>query len=130
MQPPSKLLQRGVNTLFCIGDGRQSGTSASPSILNASPEASAGGNLAIFKDGDKLRIDLRKRRINILIDDEELKRRKLEDEKHGYPTLPGRTPWQEIFRQETDQLSTGMVLRKAVKYQRLAQQFDPPRHNH
>ncbi|KAM0549184.1 hypothetical protein ACHAPJ_009493 [Fusarium lateritium] len=130
MQPPSKLLQKGINTLFCIGDGRQSGTSASPSILNASPEASAGGNLAILKDGDRLRIDLRKRRIDILIDDEELKCRKIEIKKHGYPTPPSRTPWQEIFRQETDQLSTGMVLRKAVKYQRLAQQFDPPRHNH
>ncbi|KAF4980249.1 hypothetical protein FDECE_17918 [Fusarium decemcellulare] len=127
MHPPGRLLKQGVDALFCIGDGRQSGTSACPSILNASPEASAGGNLAILRDGDKLRIDLRKRRVDILINDDELARRR---QGMAYPMVPSRTPWQEIFRQETDQLSNGMVLRKAVKYQRLAQQTDSLRHNH
>ncbi|KAJ5663187.1 L-arabonate dehydratase [Penicillium longicatenatum] len=130
MHPPGRLLKQGVDALFCIGDGRQSGTSASPSILNASPEAAAGGNLAILRDGDKLRIDLPKRRVDILISDEELQERKKEMQSKEYPLVPSATPWQEIFRQETDQLSNGMVLRKAVKYQRLAQQHEAPRHNH
>ncbi|KAJ5632730.1 L-arabonate dehydratase [Penicillium lividum] len=120
----------GVDALFCIGDGRQSGTSASPSILNASPEAAAGGNLAILRDGDRLRIDLPKRRVDILISDEELQERRKEMLSKEYPLVPNGTPWQEIFRQETDQLSNGMVLRKAVKYQRLAQRNEAPRHNH
>ncbi|KAJ5586807.1 Aconitase/3-isopropylmalate dehydratase swivel [Penicillium hispanicum] len=130
MHPPSKLLKQGVDGLFCIGDGRQSGTSASPSILNASPEAAAGGNLALLHDGDRLRIDLRKRRVDILIDDDVLQQRRQDLSARGYPLVPSGTPWQEIFRQETDQLSNGMVLRKAVKYQQLAQQSLAPRHNH
>ncbi|KAJ5732457.1 L-arabonate dehydratase [Penicillium malachiteum] len=130
MHPPGRLLKQGVDALFCIGDGRQSGTSASPSILNASPEAAAGGNLAILRDGDKLRIDLPKRRVDILISDEELQQRRQEMLSKEYPLVPSGTPWQEIFRQETDQLSNGMVLRKAVKYQRLAQKNEAPRHNH
>ncbi|KAJ5946074.1 Dihydroxy-acid/6-phosphogluconate dehydratase [Penicillium verhagenii] len=111
MHPPGRLLKQGVDALFCIGDGRQSGTSASPSILNASPEAAAGGNLAILRDGDKLRIDLPKRRVDILISDEELQQRRKEMLATEYPLVPSGTPWQEIFRQETDQLSNGMVLR-------------------
>ena len=130
MHPPGRLLKQGVDALFCIGDGRQSGTSACPSILNASPEAAAGGNLAILRDGDKLRIDLIKRRVDILIESEELEQRKREASSKEYPVVPSGTPWQEIFRQETDQLSNGMVLRKAVKYQRLAQRSQAPRHNH
>ncbi|KAJ5123054.1 Dihydroxy-acid/6-phosphogluconate dehydratase [Penicillium atrosanguineum] len=130
MHPPGRLLKQGIDALFCIGDGRQSGTSGCPSILNASPEAAAGGNLAIIKDGDKLRIDLRKRRVDILIDDSELQQRIEEASKTDYPLVPSGTPWQEIFRQETSQLSDGMVLKKAVKYQRLAQRDGPPRHNH
>ena len=132
MHPPGRLIKEGVNTLFCIGDGRQSGTSACPSILNSSPEAAAGGNLAILRDGDKLRIDLPKRRVDILVSDEELQRRGKElDAQGGYPMVPHGTPWQEIYRQETDQLGNGMVLHKAVKYQRLAQrEGDGPRHNH
>lgn len=130
MHPPGRLLKQGIDALFCIGDGRQSGTSACPSILNVSPEAAAGGNLAIVKDGDKLRIDLRKRRVDILISDKELGRRTQEVGHQEYPLVPSGTPWQEIFRQETGQLSDGMVLRKAVKYQRLAQRDGSPRHNH
>jgi dihydroxy-acid dehydratase len=130
MHPPGRLLKQGIDALFCIGDGRQSGTSGCPSILNASPEAAAGGNLAIIKDGDKLRIDLRKRRVDIMIDDSELQQRIQKASQTDYPLVPSRTPWQEIFRQETGQLSDGMVLKKAVKYQRLAQRDGPPRHNH
>ncbi|KAI9930703.1 hypothetical protein ASPWEDRAFT_132172 [Aspergillus wentii DTO 134E9] len=130
MHPPSYLLKQGVDALFCIGDGRQSGTSACPSILNASPEAAAGGNLAILRDGDKLRIDLRKRKVDILIGDEELQQRRHElDARGGYPMVPSSTPWQEIYRQETDQLGNGMVMRKATKYRGLGQ-LDGPRHNH
>ncbi|KAJ5938294.1 Aconitase/3-isopropylmalate dehydratase swivel [Penicillium verhagenii] len=130
MHPPGRLLKQGIEALFCIGDGRQSGTSGCPSILNASPEAAAGGNLTIIKDGDKLRIDLRKRRVDIIIDDRELQQRIQEASKAQYPVVPSGSPWQEIFRQETGQLSDGMVLKKAVKYQRLAQHDAPPRHNH
>lgn len=130
MHPPGRLLKKGVNALFCIGDGRQSGTSASPSILNASPEASAGGNLAILRDGDKLRIDLPKRRVDILISDEEIAQRRQALSVNGYPLVPSQSPWQEMFRRETDQLSNGMVLKEAVKYQRIAQTMGHPRHNH
>lgn len=131
MHPPGRLLQQGVKSLPCIGDGRQSGTSDSPSILNASPEAAAGGNLSLIRDGDRLRVDLTKRRVDILIDSEELQRRRknLED-RGGYSGPESHTPWQEIFRRETDQLSEGMVLRDAVKYQRVAQVVNEPRHNH
>jgi dihydroxy-acid dehydratase len=129
MHPPGRLIRQGIDGLFCIGDGRQSGTSASPSILNASPEAAAGGNLAILRDGDRLRIDLRRRRVDIIISDDEIKQRRRALDTKGYAVHPSGTPWQEIFRQETDQLGNGMVLRKAVKYQRLAQR-QPPRHNH
>jgi dihydroxy-acid dehydratase len=131
MQPPARLIKRGVDALFCIGDGRQSGTSASPSILNVTPEAAAGGNLAILRDGDKLRIDLRKRRVDILISDEELECRRQElDARGAYKVVKSGTPWQEIFRRETDQLGNGMILRRALAYQRLAQQKNEPRHNH
>ncbi|KAM5349908.1 hypothetical protein ACJ41O_006413 [Fusarium nematophilum] len=129
MHPPSRLLKQGVDALFCIGDGRQSGTSGCPSILNASPEASAGGNLSLLRDGDRIRIDLRKRRVDMLLSNSELHHRRLEADQRGDAPLISRTPWQEIFRQETDQLMNGMVLRKAIKYQRLAQQSHP-RHNH
>lgn len=131
MHPPGRLLKKGVHSLPCIGDGRQSGTSGSPSILNASPEAAAGGNLALLQDGDKVRVDLRKRRVDILISDEELKKRRAElESKGGYHGPESHTPWQELFRKETDQLSEGMVLRDAVKFQRVAQRWDEPRHNH
>lgn len=131
MQPPARLLRQGIKSLPCIGDGRQSGTSGSPSILNASPEAAAGGNLALLRDGDRLRVDLNERRVDILVDADEIERRKVDlHAKGGYSGPESQTPWQEIFRRETDQLSEGMVLRDAVKYQRVAQRWEEPRHNH
>ena len=131
MHAPGRLLKQGVRDLPCIGDGRQSGTSGTPSILNASPEAADGGNLAILKDGDMLRVDLNKRRVDILLSDEELSRRRKElEEKGGYHGPPSQTPWQDLFRRETGQLSEGMVLKRAVQFQRLAQNFPAPRDNH
>lgn len=131
MHAPGRLLKQGVHSLPCIGDGRQSGTSGSPSILNASPEAAAGGNLAILKDGDVLRVDLNKRTVNILVDGKELETRRQDLEKNGgYKVPESQTPWQEIFRNEVGQLDQGMVLEKAVKYQRIAQKYPAPRDNH
>lgn len=131
MHPPGHLLRQGVKSLPCIGDGRQSGTSGSPSILNASPEAAAGGNLALIRDGDRLRVDLNRRRVDILVSNEELNKRGAELEGAGGYNMPeSQTPWQELFRKETSQLNEGMVLREAVKYQQLAQRPEVPRHNH
>ena len=131
MQPPSALLKRGIHSLPCIGDGRQSGTSGSPSILNASPEAAAGGGLALLKNGDRVRIDLNKGSANILISDEDLDKRRMElDAAGGFPIPPSQTPWQEIQRGLTDQLGSGMVLKPAVKYQKVAQTYGVPRDNH
>jgi dihydroxy-acid dehydratase len=131
MQPPAALIKRGIHSLACIGDGRQSGTSGSPSILNASPEAAAGGGLALLKTGDRVRIDLNKGDANILISDEELERRRMElDAAGGFAFAPSQTPWQEIQRSMTDQLADGMVLKPAVKYQKVAQTFGVPRDNH
>jgi dihydroxy-acid dehydratase len=131
MHPPGHLLRQGVKSLPCIGDGRQSGTSGSPSILNASPEAAAGGNLALLRDGDRLRVDLNKRRVDILVSQKELDERRAALEAAGGYSIPeSQTPWQELFRKETSQLNEGMVLREAVKYQRLAQRSETLRHNH
>ena len=131
MQPPAALLKKGITSLPCIGDGRQSGTSGSPSILNASPEAAAGGGLAILKTGDKVRIDLRKGTADILISDEEIaKRRAALQKRGGYPVPPSQTPWQEIQRGIVDQLGDGMVLKPAVKYQDVAHTKGTPRDNH
>jgi len=129
MQPPAALIKRGVTSLPCIGDGRQSGTSASPSIVNASPESVVGGGLALLKTGDRVRIDLNKGTANILVSDAELAaRRKLFNE-NGEKYPPSQTPWQEIERGMMDQLGNGMVLKPAVKYQRVAQK-SVPRDNH
>jgi dihydroxy-acid dehydratase len=131
MQPPAALIKRGVHALPCIGDGRQSGTSGSPSILNASPEAAAGGGLALLRTGDMVRIDLGKGTADILLSADELvERRRQLDEAGGYPIPPSQTPWQEIQRSMVDQLSDGMVLRPAVEYQRVAQSMGVPRDNH
>jgi dihydroxy-acid dehydratase len=131
MQPPAALIRRGITSLPCIGDGRQSGTSASPSILNASPEAAASGGLALLKTGDRVRIDLNTRTANILISDAELKERRAALEKQGgYPYPPSQTPWQEIQREMVDQLADGMVLRPAVRFQRVAESMGVPRDNH
>ncbi|HTV36350.1 MAG TPA: IlvD/Edd family dehydratase [Xanthobacteraceae bacterium] len=130
MQPPAALIKRGVTSLACIGDGRQSGTSGSPSILNASPEAAAGGGLALLKTGDRVRIDLNKGTADILISQAELAERVAALKKNGgYHYPPSQTPWQEIQRAMVDQLGEGMVLEPAVKYQRVAQTF-VPRDNH
>ena len=131
MQPPDYLLKRGVTSLPCIGDGRQSGTSGSPSILNASPEAAVGGGLALLRSGDAVRIDLNSCAANILISEEELASRRAELEAAGGFSYPDhQTPWQEIQRGMVDQLSEGMVLKPAVRYRRLAQSKGIPRNNH
>src|SRR5712672_129161 len=131
MQPPAALLKKGITSLPCIGDGRQSGTSGSPSILNATPEAAAGGGLALLKTGDRVRIDLRKGTANILISPEELAERRAALQKRGgYPYPESQTPWQEIQRDLVDQLADGMVLKPAVKYQRVAQKAGVPRNSH
>lgn len=131
MRPPAYLIKKGVTSLACIGDGRQSGTSGSPSILNASPEAAAGGNLAILRTGDRVRIDLNKGEANILISDEEIRLRQ-DDLKSmgGYQYPKHQTPWQEIQRGIVDQLGNGAVLKPAVNYQRIAQTNGIPRDNH
>ena len=130
MQPPAALIKKGVTALACVGDGRQSGTSGSPSILNASPEAAAGGGLALLKTGDKVRIDLNKGSADILISAEELAARAAALKKDGgYHYPESQTPWQEIQRAMVDQLGSGMVLEPAVKYQRVAQKY-VPRDNH
>jgi dihydroxy-acid dehydratase len=131
MRPPNYLIKKGVSALPCIGDGRQSGTSGSPSILNASPEAATGGGLAILKTGDRVRIDLNKRTADILISKEEYEARRAALEGHGGYAYPGhQTPWQEIQRGLVDELSEGMVLKPAVKYQRIAATKGIPRDNH
>jgi len=131
MRAPDYLLKKGVTSLPCIGDGRQSGTSGSPSILNASPEAASGGGLALLKTGDRVRIDLGKRTANIMISDAELaKRREALEQAGGYKYPESQTPWQEIQRGMVDELSNGMVLKPAVKYQRVADTKGIPRDNH
>jgi dihydroxy-acid dehydratase len=131
MRPPDYLIKKGVSSLACIGDGRQSGTSGSPSILNASPEAAAGGNLAILKTGDRVRIDLTRGEANILISvDEIASRRAALEAEGGYKYPRHQTPWQEIQRGLVEQLGDGAVLRPAVKYQRIAQTEGLPRDSH
>ncbi len=131
MQPPGALIRRGVTSLPCIGDGRQSGTSGTPAILNASPEAAAGGGLALLQTGDRIRIDLNRRSADILLAPEELARRRADlDSRGGYPYPATQTPWQEIYRDQVDQLDQGMVLKGAVKFQKVAQTSGVPRDNH
>jgi dihydroxy-acid dehydratase len=125
MTPPGHLLQAGIRMLPCMGDGRQSGTSESPSILNASPEAAVGGNLAILETGDLIKVDLRKRRVDVLLTDEEIQRRR---EALKPVELKNDSPWQEIYRTHTGQLDTGACLDIAVKYRDLAKVV--PRHSH
>ncbi|MFQ6755854.1 IlvD/Edd family dehydratase [Cereibacter sphaeroides] len=121
MRPPAYLLKRGIPAVPCIGDGRQSGTSGSPSILNASPEAAAGGGLALLRNGDRIRVDLRRGRVDVLLPDEELEaRRTALAEAGGYAMPPSQTPWQAIFRDLTGQLAQGMVLDGADGFRDLA----------
>ena len=131
MRPPSYLIKQGVHALPCIGDGRQSGTSGSPSILNASPEAATGGNIALLKTGDRLRIDLKMRKVDVLIDADELaERRRAFDAAGGYKYPASQTPWQEIQRSMVGELETGAVLEPAVKYHRIVDTLGLPRDNH
>lgn len=125
MQPPDALLQRGITSLPTLGDGRQSGTSDSPSILNASPESAVGGGLAWLRNGDVIRIDLNAARCDMLVPEAEIERRKHE----GVPAIPeSATPWQEIYRATVGQLDSGAVLESALKYRGVASKT--PRHNH
>lgn len=131
MRPPAYLITEGVHELPCIGDGRQSGTSGSPSILNASPEAAAMGSLALLRTGDRVRIDLRQRTVNVLVSSSELARRREELQQAGgysYPT--SQTPWQEIQRTLVGQLSTGAILEGSDEFQRIAQSKGLPRDSH
>lgn len=131
MRPPAYLIEEGVAALPCIGDGRQSGTSGSPSILNASPEAAVLGGLALLESGDRVRIDIGRGTADVLISPEELaeRRRKLV-EKGGYPYPPSQTPWQEIQRATVGQLDRGAILEGAENFQRIAQSMGLPRDNH
>ena len=131
MRPPAYLLQEGIHALPCVGDGRQSGTSGSPSILNASPEAAARGGLALLKTGDRIRIDLRKLTADMIVSDEELsERRKMLEVNGGYQYPESQTPWQEMQRQVVGDMSTGAILEGAEKYQRIAQLRGIPRDSH
>ena len=131
MRPPAYLIREGVHALPCIGDGRQSGTSGSPSILNASPEAAANGGLALLRTGDRVRIDLDKGACDVLISDEELAERRRElMAAGGYKYPASQTPWQEIQRATVGQLNTGAILEGAEKYQKIAQTMGLPRDNH
>jgi dihydroxy-acid dehydratase len=125
MQPPDALLQRGITSLPTLGDGRQSGTSDSPSILNASPESAAGGGLSWLRTGDIIRIDLNSGRCDALVDEAEIARRK----QVAPPLIPeSRTPWEEIYREKVGQLAQGGVFEMAVKYRGTSE--ESPRHNH
>ncbi|MBW8882850.1 MAG: dihydroxy-acid dehydratase, partial [Asticcacaulis sp.] len=131
MRAPNYLIKQGIHQLPCIGDGRQSGTSGSPSILNASPEAAAGGGLALLKSGDKVRFDLRKSRVDVLVSPSEIvERRKALEAAGGFAYPESQTPWQEMQRAVVGQMETGAVLEPAVKYQRIAQTKGLPRDNH
>ena len=131
MRPPSYLIKQGISALPCIGDGRQSGTSGSPSILNASPEAAAGGTLALLNSGDRVRIDLRKREVTVLIAAQELTaRRAALDAAGGYRFPASQTPWQQIQRAMVGQLGEGMILNGAEQFQRVEARFGVPRDNH
>ncbi|MBU1295072.1 MAG: dihydroxy-acid dehydratase family protein [Gammaproteobacteria bacterium] len=127
MDPPSELMKKGISSLPCLGDGRQSGTSASPSILNMSPEAAVGGGIALLRTNDKLLINLNNRSINLLIDDEEMAKRREE----WTPNIPAsQTPWQELYRQLVGQLSTGGCLEPATLHLKVISKDNPPRHSH
>ncbi len=131
MRPPAHLIRAGIHELPCIGDGRQSGTSGTPAILNVTPEAAVGGGLALLRSGDRLRVDLRVARVDVLLDDAVLTERRRElESKGGYPYPPSQTPWQEMQRASIGQLAEGAVLEPAVKYQRLAQTVGIPRQSH
>ena len=127
MQPPDRLLKKGINALPTLGDGRQSGTSESPSILHVSPESAVGGDLAIVKTGDKMRIDLSKRRVDLLISKIEFNKRR---KRKKIPKLDNQTPWQEISRLNVGQLEDGACIRSRGIYMDIAEKKGIPRNNH
>ncbi|ARP84896.1 IlvD/Edd family dehydratase [Bordetella genomosp. 9] len=127
MAPPARLIQQGIESLPCMGDGRQSGTSASPSILNMSPEAAAGGGLALLRTGDRIRVDLNARTVTLQVDSDVLEARRSEQ---TFDIPPPQTPWQEIFRGMVGQLSTGMCLEPATLYLKVVETRGDPRHSH
>jgi dihydroxy-acid dehydratase len=125
MTPPGALVQKGVRLLPCMGDGRQSGTSDSPSILNISPEAAIGGNLAILQNGDSIRVSIRERSVNLLVPQEEIDRRRSELKPLN---IQNNTPWEELYRSAVGQLETGGCLEFATKYRDVRKVV--PRHSH
>ncbi|MGO4003524.1 IlvD/Edd family dehydratase [Pseudomonas fluorescens] len=127
MAPPAALIKQGIDSLPCLGDGRQSGTSASPSILNMSPEAAVGGGLALLETNDRLVVDLNARSVNLLVDEAEMARRRA----LWKPNIPAsQTPWQELYRQLVGQLSTGGCLEPATLHLRIIARSGEPRHSH
>jgi dihydroxy-acid dehydratase len=130
MRPPARLIEKGVKALPTIGDGRQSGTSESPSILNASPESAIGGNLAIVRTGDQVRLDLPNRRLDLLLPPDEIARRQAELKRHPPRIPPSQTPWQEMYRSMVGQLSTGACLEPAVLHLKIVETHGTPRRNH
>ncbi len=126
MQPPDALIQQGIMSLPTLGDGRQSGTSDSPSILNASPESAIGGGLCWLQTGDMIRVDLNAGRCDALVDEAEIARRKRDIPAPPVPS--SNTPWEELYREKTGQLAEGGVLEMAIKYRGTSHKT--PRHNH
>ena len=130
MRPPAYLLKQGIQALPCIGDGRQSGTSGSPSILNASPEAADGGGLALLATGDRIRVDLNDCSVNLVLDADVLAlRRAAFEASGGYPSPDSQSPWQQYFREMVQPFDQGMILRDADKYRNIAAK-SLPRDNH
>jgi dihydroxy-acid dehydratase len=125
MTPPGKLIRQGIRMLPCMGDGRQSGTSDSPSILNISPESAIGGNLAILRTGDQIKVDLEKRRVDVLLSEEEIEARRKELKP---AEITNHSPWEEFYRSNVGQLETGACLEFAVKYHDVREVV--PRHSH
>ena len=127
MQPPDRLLKKGINTLPTLGDGRQSGTSESPSILHVSPESAVGGDLGIVKTGDKMKIDLNKRRVDLLISQSEFKKRRKNKKLFK---ADNQTPWQEIFRNTVGQLEDGACINSRGTYLDVSNKKGLPRNSH
>jgi len=127
MQPPTALIMRGVDAIPTLGDGRQSGTADAPSILNVSPEAAVGGNLAILRTGDRITLDIPNHRLDVDLSDEEIAARWRD---HTPPTFTHQTPWQELFRAHTGQMDTGSCLEFAVAYQDIIATKGLPRDSH
>lgn len=127
MQPPDRLIKKGIDALPTLGDGRQSGTSASPSILHVSPESAAGGDIGILKTGDKIKINLNKKTVNVLISKSELKKRKL---KRKLKPLNNQTPWQELSRLIVGQLEDGACINTRSTYVNITKRKGVPRHSH